>query len=97
MALDAQAQGLGALQQQEGVERRNGGTGITQQDRTDVGDKSCGACCIGKGNAVVAGVGVSNIAELARKIPLYEYGNDFNARGSDNSIRFKCIFTEVYE
>ena len=51
MALDAQAQGLGALQQQEGVERRNGGTGITQQDRTDVGDKSCGACCIGKGNA----------------------------------------------
>lgn len=34
---------------------------------------------------------------LARKIPLYEYGNDFNARGSDNSIRFKCIFTEVYE
>ena len=27
MALDAQAQGLGALQQQEGVERRNGGTG----------------------------------------------------------------------
>ena len=28
---------------------------------------------------------------------LNKYGNDFNARGSDNSIRFKCIFTEVYE
>ena len=70
MALDAQAQGLGALQQQEGVERRNGGTGITQQDRTDVGDKSCGACCIGKGNAVVAGVGVSNVAELTACLPV---------------------------
>ena len=37
MALDAQAQGLGALQQQEGVERRDGSTGITQQDGADVG------------------------------------------------------------
>ena len=70
MALDAQAQGLGTLQQQEGVERRNGGTGITQQDRTDVGDKSCGACCIGKGNAVIAGVGVSNVAELTACLPV---------------------------
>ena len=48
MALDAQAQGLGALQQQEGVERRNGGTGITQQDRTDVGDKAAGPAASAK-------------------------------------------------
>ena len=32
MALDAQAQGLGALQQQECIERGDGGTGIAQQD-----------------------------------------------------------------
>ena len=51
MALDAQAQGLGALQQQEGVERRNGCAGITQQDGADVGDKGSGAGCVGEGNA----------------------------------------------
>jgi hypothetical protein len=39
MALDAQAQGLGALQQQESVERRDGSAGITQQDGADVGDE----------------------------------------------------------
>ena len=39
MALDAQAQGLGALQQQECIERGDGGTGIAQQDGADVGDE----------------------------------------------------------
>ena len=65
MALDAQAQGLGALQQQECIERGDGGTGIAQQDGADVGDEGGRACGIGEGNTVVAGVGISDIAELA--------------------------------
>ena len=59
MTLNAQAQGLGALQQQEGVEGGDGSAGITQQDSADVGDKSGRACGIRKGDAVVAGVGAA--------------------------------------
>lgn len=51
MALNAQAQGLGTLQQQEGVERRDGRAGITQQDGADVGDESGGAGCVSEGHA----------------------------------------------
>ena len=40
---------------------------------------------------------VNDYSKYLQGIPLYEYGNEFNATGSDNSIRFKCIFTEVYE
>ena len=42
MTLDTQRQRLGTLQQQECVERRNGSTGITQQDSADVGYKAAG-------------------------------------------------------
>ena len=66
MALDAQAQGLGALQQQEGVERRDGSAGITQQDGADVGDEGGGAGGIGEGNAVVAGVGGGDVGVTCR-------------------------------
>jgi len=70
MALDAQAQGLGALQQQECIERGDGGTGIAQQDGADVGDESGRADGIGEGNTVVAGVGSGDIAELAAGLPV---------------------------
>ena len=70
MALNAQAQGLGTLQQQEGVERRDGRTGITQQDGADVGDESGGAGCISEGHAVVAGVGSGDVAVLAAGLPV---------------------------
>ena len=66
MALDAQAQGLGALQQQEGVERGDGSAGITQQDGADVGDESGGAGCVSEGHAVVAGVGGGDVAVTCR-------------------------------
>ena len=70
MALNAQAQGLGALQQQECIERGDGGTGIAQQNGADVGDESGRAGGIGKGNTVVAGVGISDISELAAGFPV---------------------------
>ncbi|MFQ9895142.1 MAG: hypothetical protein ACLRWA_02825 [Lachnospira sp.] len=45
--------------------------------------------------------GYSNVNDYSKYLQgKYHYmntGTDFNARGSDNSIRFKCIFTEVYE
>lgn len=37
MALDAKRQGFGALQQQEGRERRQGCAGVAQQDGADAG------------------------------------------------------------
>ena len=70
MALDAQAQGLGALQQQKGVEGRDGSAGITQQDGADVGDKGGRAGGVCKGHAVVAGVGGSDVAVLAAGLPV---------------------------
>ena len=66
MALDAQAQGLGALQQQECIERGDGGTGIAQQDGADVGNEGGRACGIGEGNTVVAGVGIGDVCRTCR-------------------------------
>ena len=48
VTLDTQRQSLSALQQQECVERRNGSTGITQQDSADVGYESSRTNCICK-------------------------------------------------
>ena len=70
VALDAQAQSLGALQQQECVERRDGGTGIAQQNGADVGDEGGGAGGIGKGDAVVAGVGGGDVGITAAGFPV---------------------------
>ena len=70
VALDAQAQSLGALQQQECVERRDGGAGIAQQDGADVGDEGGGAGGIGKGDAVVAGVGGGDVGITAAGFPV---------------------------
>ena len=70
MTLDAQAQRLGALQQQEGVEGGDGSAGITQQDGADVGDESGRACGIRKGDAVVAGVGGSNVGVTVAGLPV---------------------------
>ena len=64
------AQRLGALQQQEGVEGGDGSAGITQQDGADVGDESGRACGIRKGDAVVAGVGGSNVGVTAAGLPV---------------------------
>ena len=70
MCIRDRAQGLGALQQQECIERGDGGTGIAQQDGADVGDEGSRACGIGERNTVIAGVGIGDIAELAAGFPV---------------------------
>ena len=53
MALDAQGQGLGALEQQECVERRDGSAGVAEKDRADIGYESSRADSVREGDAVV--------------------------------------------
>ena len=70
MAVKPQGQCLHALQQQEGVEGGEGRAGIPQENRPDVGDEGGGACGVREGHAVIAGVGVSNVGELAAGLPV---------------------------
>ena len=70
MAFNAQAQSLGALQQQERVERRDGSAGIAQQDGADISHKCSGPGRLSKGNTVVAGVGCRNVRILAAGFPV---------------------------
>lgn len=66
MTLHAQGQRFQSLQQDEGIERGDGGAGITQNDRTDTGDEGCRTCHIGKDGAVIAGVRLCQRGELVR-------------------------------
>ena len=77
--LQAERQGLHALEEQERVEGRDGGAGIPQEDGTDVGDKGCGADCVGKGDAVVTRVRVGDLREFARGFPVKFAGLDDDA------------------
>lgn len=51
MAVNAQRQGLGALEQDPGVKRANAGALVTQQDSTDIGREGSGAGGLGKRDA----------------------------------------------
>ena len=53
MTLYAQTQRLDTLQQDKGIERRQCGTSITQQDGTDASHVSGGADSISKHDAVI--------------------------------------------
>ena len=66
MALDAQGQGLGALQQQEGSERRQGGAGVAQQNGADAGHKGGSAEGLVEVQAVIGGIRLGQSRELAR-------------------------------
>ena len=70
VALDAQRQRLRALQQQEGIERRERSALIAQDQRADVRRKSCRADILGKADAVVARVRLDELRELARGNPV---------------------------
>ena len=70
MTLYAQGQCLQALQENECMERRNGCSCVTQQDRTNLGDKCCRANCLGEADAVVARVGLCERRELAGCLPV---------------------------
>ena len=64
MTLYAQTQGLDSLQQDEGVEGRNGSTCITQDDGTDACDVCGSTYCIGKNDAMIRGVWFGECWEL---------------------------------
>ena len=58
MTVDTQRQGLGALEQDPGVERADAGTLVTQQDGADIGCEGGGTGSLGKRNTMVGGVGL---------------------------------------
>ena len=60
MTLHPEGQGLQPLEEEEGVERGQGGAGIPQQDGADIRGKSRRAHRVIEGNAVVAGIGIAD-------------------------------------
>ena len=99
MALNAQRQRLGALEQQECVERRDGSAGVAEKDRADIGYESSRADSVREGDAVVARVRLSDRRVLAGSLPVELAGVDDNAAegravaadelgsGMDNDVR----------
>ena len=92
MALHAERQGLGALQEQEGVERRDGTAFIAEQDCADVGHKGRRARDIREGRAVVARVRIRNVRELAALLPVVAAAvhNDAAERGAVAADELRC-------
>lgn len=70
MALEAQGQGLDALEQQKRSKGGNGSAGIPEQDRPDIGYKGGRAGSLGKGNTVIAGVGSGDSGVIAGSSPV---------------------------
>ena len=66
MALHAQRQGLEALQQQEGVEGADGRAGVAQYHGPDTCHECRVARHVGEYRAVIVGVGLGYLRELAR-------------------------------
>ena len=59
MTLHAQAQRFHTLQQNKGIEGRNGSTGITQNHGTNTGNEGCRPCHVGKHGTMIRGIGLS--------------------------------------
>ena len=70
MAVDAQRQGLGALEQNPGVERADASALVTQQDGADRGREGGRAASLGKRDAMVGGVGLGDLRILAARLPV---------------------------
>ena len=66
VAFDAQRQGFGALQQQECGERRQGGTGVAQQDGADTGHERGSAQGLVEVQSVIGRIRLGQGWELAR-------------------------------
>ena len=83
VALDAQGQGFGALQQQEGGEWRQGGAGVAQQNGADAGHEGGTAESLVEVQAVVGGVRLGQGRELARHLGPVELAafDDHTAEG----------------
>ena len=65
MALNPQREGFESLQQQEGIEGADGGTGVAQNDGPYAGDEGGRAGHVGETGSVVAGVGLAQLGKLA--------------------------------
>ena len=70
MTVDAQRQGLGALEQNPGVKRANASALVTQQDGADIGREGGRAGSLGKRDAMVGGVGLGNLRVLSARLPV---------------------------
>ena len=70
VAVQPQGQGLDALEQQEGVEGRDGRAGVTQQNGPDVGHEGGGTGGVHEAHAVVAGVWLGDGGILAAGLPV---------------------------
>ena len=70
MAVQPQGEGLHPLEQQKGVEGRDDGAGVPQENGADIGDKGGGAGGVRKGYAVIAGVGLGDGGVLPRGLPV---------------------------
>ena len=64
MALYTQAQCLNTLQQDESIKRRDGSTGIAQDNRTDAGNIGYSTYSIGKDDAMIRWIGLGQRGEL---------------------------------
>ena len=85
VALDAQRQGLGALQQQERGERGQGGTGVAQQDGADAGHEGGSTKGLVEVQTVVGGIRLGQGRELARHLSPVEvaaFHDDTTQRGA---------------
>ena len=84
MALHTERQRLGALQEQERVERGDCAALIAEQDRADVGHESRRSCDVREGCAVVAWVRIRDVRELAALLPVVAAAvhNDAAERGA---------------
>ena len=70
MTVDAQRQGLGALEQDPGVKRANASALVTQQDGADIGREGGRAGSLGKRDAMVGGIGLGDLRILAARLPV---------------------------
>ena len=70
MTLHTQTQCLDTLQEDEGVEGRDGSTCIAQDDGTDAGDVSGSAYSVGKYDAMIRGIGLGEGGELVVLFPI---------------------------
>ena len=70
MAINAQRQGLGALEQDPGVERADAGALVTQQDSADIGCEGGRTSSLGKRDTMVGGVGLGDLGVLAACLPI---------------------------
>ena len=70
MSLHAQMQGLGSLQEQKRVERREAGSGVAQALHPRLDDERQRPESFGIGNAVVRGIGIDEIRKASRSLPV---------------------------